>query len=503
VNLTRRSIISVNWNVFSGLFAIAVMFVRSVLLARWLPVDTFGVYAGAHAIVGLTSAFAAFGMGGAFLHRSAETTDEDQAAALHFTLKLLFTLAWALIMIGGALIFSQGDTRTALVVITTCSAVTHLCQTPRLILTRRVVHRRLALLDMATTLASEFTAIFLALRGATLWALLATNIANAVVTVLILYIWRPFWRPRLAWSAPGVRYYLNFGSRNFAAVTLQRALDRVDDVWTSLFLGKTAMGYYSRAYNFATYPSLFVAQPIEKVVGGTYAELKGDGRRLSKAFFRTNAFLVRTGFILAGLLSLTAPELIVIVLGAKWLPMLDAFRLMLVFTLFDPIKLTIGSLFVAVGRPEVVVRARLIQLGLLLVGLFVLGPVWGIAGVALAVDIMLVAGIGILLWQARPYVRFSVRRLFAVPMLGLVAGLVVAWLLVGIPSMPESPWVTGAVKTAAFLLVYGLILLALERRELRETAWPMFRQVYQRRQRGSAKKPAPSQPPLASPQPED
>ncbi len=237
-----------------------------------------------------------------------------------------------------------------------------------------------------------------------------------------------------------------------------------DDLWTLRYLGDTALGYYSRAYTFATYPRRVLAGPVNQVAGGTYAELKSERKRLSQAFFRTNALLVRSGFLMAGLLALIAPELIAILLGEKWMPMLQAFRLMLVYTLLDPIKMTVGDLFVAVGRPELVLRVRLGQLVVMIVGLFALGTRYGIAGVALAVDAMVVVGIVVLLWQARRYVDYSGRQLFLAPTLalalGLAAGLGATALLGSI--FASSVW-TATIKTVAFLLAYAPVLFVLER----------------------------------------
>jgi O-antigen/teichoic acid export membrane protein len=225
------------------------------------------------------------------------------------------------------------------------------------------------------------------------------------------------------------------------------------------------MAYYSRAYRFAGYPRMILATPINLVAGGTYAELKEDKVRLSKAFFRTNAFLVRTGFLLAGIFALTAPEFILLALGPRWLPMLEAFRLMLIFTMFDPMKRTIADLFIAVGRPEKIVRARIVQLVVMAVGLYLLAPIFGIVGVALAVDIMLVVGISLLVWQARAYVTFSVRQLFLVPGLTLAAGLIVGRAAIMLPGVAGSPWRTGPVKAIVFLVVYGLLLFLMERKQ--------------------------------------
>jgi PST family polysaccharide transporter len=468
MTLAKRSLTSAGWNVFASLIQMVVQGARMILLSRLLPVETFGVYAWAGSLVGLSLTAANFGMAGAFLHRAVESEDEQQSAAVHFTLKLLFTTAWAILLAAGAWLFTSGDIRVAVLALVAINFGVELAQTPKLILTRRVIHRRLALLQVANTTLSAIVAVVLAWKGATLWALLATDVVTLVLSVLLLYLWRPVWRPRLAWSQPVVRYFLRFGSRTFMAQGLLKALNEVDDLWTGIFLGAGPMGFYSRAYTFATYPRQILAVPLNTVAGGTYAELKGQRKRLSQAFFRTNAFLVRTGFFLAGLLALIAPEFIRLVLTDKWLPMLGTFRLMLVFTLFDPIKVTISDLFIAVGEPSRIVHARTVQLVVLVVGLFALGFPFGIAGVALAVDLMLVVGIALMLWQARIFVDFSVKRLFVVPALALVLGLALGYGAIEIPGVGGSDWWTGGIKALVFSVVYGVILFVLERQEIIE-----------------------------------
>jgi len=90
--------------------------------------------------------------------------------------------------------------------------------------------------------------------------------------------------------------------------------------------------------------------------------------------------------------------------------------------------------------------------------------------VALAVDVMLVVGIAILLWRARVHVDFSLRRLFLVPGLALVLGLVLGQVALQIPGVGGNDWVSGLCKAAAFSIVYGAILLWLERSLILEAA---------------------------------
>ncbi len=463
MTLARRSLSSVTWNSISNLLQVVISLVRSILLARWLALEVFDVYPLANSIIAVTLVFPNFGLDSALIHRAPESEDEQEAAAIHFTLRLLFGFIWGAIMIGGALLFVDNDLlRLSVIVLTGTSLAKRTIRTPRLVLARRILHKRIAVIELINTILTTAVALSLAWNGAGLWALLSTDIITAVLFVIAFYFIKPVWKPRLAWSADRIRYFLRFGGRKVWDDASNQALDRLDDLWTGFTLGESAMAYYSRAYRFAVYPRMILATPINLVAGGTYAELKEDGLRLSKAFFRTNAFLVRAGFLLAGIFALVSREFIVLTIGDRWLPMLDAFRLMLIFTMFDPMKMTIADLFVAVGRPEKIVRVRLIQLGVMVSGLVVLAPTFGITGVALAVDIMLVVGIGLLLWQAQEFVQFSTKKLFFVPVLALALGLSMGFFIVRAPFVPDSHWATAFIKLIVFVPVYGGLLLLLE-----------------------------------------
>ncbi len=471
MSLAERSITSVAWNVSANLFKIGILLARSILLARLLPVETFGVYALATSIVTFSGILPMFGMGGAYLHRAPETADEEQAAAVHFTLRLALTTAWAIILIAAAYLFTQNSLRLALIVLTLAFAGIYLTDTPRIVLTRRVDHRRLAILDLLTALTTTIVAVMLAARGYGLIALLATDVVTLVLAVLVLYIWQPVWRPRLLWMRETVRYYLRFGSRTMVGGALSEALDNMDDIWVGAYLGNLALGFYSRAYTFATYPRRVLAFPVNMVAGGTYAELKEERHRLSQAFFRANALLVRSGFLMGGLLVVIAPEFVHLALGEKWLPMVPAFQLMAVFTLLDPIRVTVSQVFVAVGQPERIIHVRLVQLVALVAGLFAFGRPLGIVGVALVVNIVLLVGLVPLLHGARAYVDFSSRRLFAVPIVAVsVAALTAtagAWAACLRLTCPND-WLTAITKGGLFLLIFGGILLMMERQAMSE-----------------------------------
>jgi len=464
MNLTQRSVSSLFWSILGSQLTALILFIRTVLLARLLPVEVFGIYSLAGAIVYLSIILPSFGLGDAFLHRSPESEAEEPAAAVHFTLKLLFLLIWGGLLILLATAFSAGSLRMALINLTIAIGGYELTHTARLVLTRRVDHRRLAVFQVLNAIFTSLLAILLALRGADLWALLITDYVTLLLAWGIFFIWQPVWRLRLDLNPQKVKYSLTFGSRVLFSNILQSALDKLDDLWTGAFLGHTQLGFYSRAYTFATYPRRLLANPIDEVTRGAYAEISHSRQQLGQAFRRSSLLLIRAGFFLAGWLSLVAPELILLLLGEKWLPMLTAFRLMLVYTLLDPLKVTLAYLFIACGQPEKVIRIRLVQVGLLAVGLLTLGTRLGIAGVALAVDLMLLVGIGLFFWQARGLISFSIRELFLAPLLALILALAAGSLLPVRLGFGSVDWASLTVKSLVFTAVFALILYGLERR---------------------------------------
>jgi O-antigen/teichoic acid export membrane protein len=466
MSLAKRSVTSVAWNSIANLTRIPIGIVQTIILARYLPIEYFGIYAGMSAMVSITGTFFDFGLVSAFFHRCTYTEDEEKAAAILFTLRFITSFIWAISLCMFGLIFLKELHLFVLLVITLIIFFTKIFDTPRNILIRRVNHKRLAVIQIITTWVSAIISMSIAIYLQSIWALLCGTLVNLVVIIGFLYVWRPIWKPRLSWDWQRIKYFLQFGWRTNISELLGRGLDNIDDLWASYYLGDLSLGYYSKAYKFATYPRTFLSLPVNQVAVGVYAELKNDRLRLSQAFFRFTALLIRTGFLLGGWLLLISPYFIRIFLGERWLPMLEAFRLMLIFIMFDPIKVTIAGVLISVGQPEKVVVARSVQFLILILGLFLLGNLFDIAGVAIAVNLMMFVGIGLLLTYIKDFVDFSLRRLFLIPTLSLLIALGISFFFeINIISF-SSDWLRILIDTVIFSSIYFLVLFSFERKVL-------------------------------------
>ena len=464
--ILERTLQSAVWTMAANAMVMVVAVTRTILLARLLPIEAFGIYAFAGAITAMVAIVARFGLDGAFLHRATETLHEEDAARVHFSLTLVLALLSAATLVVGAMLFAVDALQTALLVLATTHFGLHLTSTPRVILQRRVTHRRLAILQAMTTTASTCVAVILASQNMGLWSLLAIDVTACLLAYAALYAWRPVWRPRLLWRTDIVRYFLGFGVRNLMAQLLEAATQRVDKLWVGAVLGNVSLGFYARAYGYSQAPNAVFSDPVFRVVGGTYAALKKEPKRLAHAAYRVASLLFRGSCMFAGLAALLAPELIVFLIGEKWLPMVEPFRVLLAASIFKPVLTTLVQLAVAVGEPGALARVRLLQLLVLVGAMLALSPLFGILGVALAVLASSLAGLGLLLALSRRFVKLPLRRLFAAPLLTLAVAIAMGFIAPELLPPAASEWTKSGVKAVLFLSVYGVGLALIEGQEI-------------------------------------
>lgn len=468
MTLGQRFVSSGLWAACASLVGTLILALRSIVLARLLSVEAFGVYAFAATIVGLTAGIARFGLGQALVHRADETVNEARAAAVHFTLTLIFSTGWAITLILLALGYFEGPQQVALIVLTLGQYGLQLVATPIALLRRQVHHQLLATLRIVNALTASAVALGLAWSGQGLWALLMIDVVTSILSVAILLTQGPAWHPRLRWDRSAIGYFLRFGGRSMTGRVLEDALNRVDKLWVGVVLSEQALGLYARSTAYSRAPIDLVARPLDSITTGVYAELKGDRGRLTRAVSRITALLVYGAGLLAAVVGLLAPELIQLLIGAKWLPMLEPFRILLVASVPAAINRNFGHLLVAAGVPGAGVKIAALRLIVLIGGIATLGAAYGLTGVAISVLAASLVGFTLFIRRSEAFVDLQHWKLFGPVVPAAAAALVVGGLVGQLRFADASLWIRVMVEGVGASLAYVLLLLAFQGRELRD-----------------------------------
>lgn len=466
------------YTIGASLVTLTLGFLRSVLLARMLLPEHFGVVTLALFYIGLAAQLRGLGLDMAVIHR--QEADESFLST-YFALRLVLDiLAFGLLLILTPLLQHayprMSGLGTILAVLILVHFLSNLSQVQETLMRKNLTFRQLAATDMAASITMTIVAPLLAWMGWGVWALVAEQLSG--IGMRFALTWGPFrqWKPRLGWKEQTIRWFWEYGKPSWMASNLNYLLDRFDDFWIGTVLGEVPLGLYSRAYEFAHYPRRVLANPLVTVFIPIFARLQNDRLQLSQAFFRSAYVILRSGFVMAGAFGLLMPEFIRYVIGDKWLPMLGTFRLMLIYTALDPVLLLVSGILLAVGRPGELRQSALVQT-LFFVPAVVLGArLWGINGVALAADGMLLIGAVWLYVPLREVVDFNPMRLVVWPTLALILAWGSGFLVETLTERTVLLVLT--LKLGAFLLLFGAFLLVMERNDLvvgirwlREMTW--------------------------------
>ncbi len=469
--IARHTVRGSFYSVAASAITIGLGFARATLMARLLAdnPEYFGVTTLALFFLGLASQMGTIGVNSAFIQQK-ET--EERSRATYFTLSLVLTVGSMLLLAVFLPLISSyykemPQLGTVLLAYIGVELLRSFNSTQTTMMSKDLAFGRLSLVDVISSITMTLVGPGLAWLGAGVWSIVGERASGALARgVMIGLVYRP-WRPQLAWDRQRVRRFWDFGVKVWWSTNLTFLLDRFDDFWIGTLpsLGAISLGYYSRAYEFARYPRRVIANPLLSVFFPTFAHIQDDRLKLSRAFFRATSLMVRTGALFSLIFILTAPEFIRIFLGEKWLPMLLTFQLMIVYTLLDPLSLAAQNLLMATGHPDRVLRVRIAQALVFVPAVIGLAGLWGIEGVALAANLMILIGAVLLFRQIHGVVDYSDRTLWLWPLIGV--------LITGGVVMALSPlwagmrlWAAFVVKLFVIPTLFGLLLWITEKDQL-------------------------------------
>jgi PST family polysaccharide transporter len=108
------------------------------------------------------------------------------------------------------------------------------------------------------------------------------------------------------------------------------AANQADNLVVARYLGANALGIYGRAYQLLVTPATLVGQGLDRVLFPVFASVKEDVGRLALAFCRGSAVAALITIPASVCLYLSAEELIWVVLGANWMPVVPPFKILVI-----------------------------------------------------------------------------------------------------------------------------------------------------------------------------
>lgn len=284
--LKHRAVNGVFWRLIEQGGKQIVQFGISVMLARLIMPEQFGMIAMLTVFIAIANCFVSSGMGEA-LFRKNDRTQTDCSTVFWFSFIVALICYFVLFLIAPlvAKFYGMPQLSSILRVSSLSVIIGTIPGINRMFLQLELDFKTLAKFNVSGLLISGIVGVTLAYYGFGVWALVAQNLTMAVVPG-ILVILKVRWMPSLVFSKDSFRVFFGFGSKLLAS----SLLDQIYSNMYSIVIGKvykaSELAYYNRAYSLASLSSTVPNGVLQSVTFPLLVRLQNDDKALKNAYRR-------------------------------------------------------------------------------------------------------------------------------------------------------------------------------------------------------------------------
>jgi PST family polysaccharide transporter len=355
----------------------------TVILARLLSPDDYGVIAMVTAVTAFAGLFRDLGLSAAAIQNPSIT--EGQQSNL-FWINVAAGSGLTLLVAAASPLVAGFYRRPELLPVTVALSATFvigsLAAQSGASLVRQMRFGRRAVATIVGGLVSLSVAVVLALHGFRYWALVHGQLAGTMTSTVLLFALSPF-RPARPRRGTQLNEILRFGA-NITTFDLINYFHRtLDSVLIGRFWGAEPLGLYSRAYSLLMFPITTLRGPIYSVAFPAMSRLQSQPDALRAYYLRATSLLALLSMPLTAFLFVASEPLIELLLGREWLGVAPIFSYLALPAFIQPASGLAGALLMSLGQTRRYVKGGMFGTAALS-ACFVLGLPWGPTGVALA-----------------------------------------------------------------------------------------------------------------------
>lgn len=381
----RRTATGVIWSTTAFVTSKASTLITTLILARLLVPDDFGIVAAIVAYIGIIELLSDLGLQATVIYEQEQgITARVQSA---FTANLLLagglTVLGVLLAPAVAAVFDMSGHVEMFRIAALNPLLTGLGNIQDGLLLRGMAFRRRVIPQVIRAVVRGVLSIGLALIGVGALSLVIGMLAGTAAWSLSLWVLAPF-RPTLRIDGALLRSMAGYSSGAMALELVAAIGVRADTVVVAQALGAGALGLYAVAYRIPELVIENVSWSVSDVAFPALSKRRADDPddlgRSALGLVRYSALYAMP--IGAGL-AIVAVPLVVVAFSERWRPAGDVLSAVAILSVFVALSFPLGDVFKAIGRQRTLVALNLLTIPLLVVAMVAAVP-GGIVGVAWA-----------------------------------------------------------------------------------------------------------------------
>ena len=381
-NLTHHASKAVFWSMGGNIGVSAISFIGTMIIARILAPEEFGIIGMAMLFTELIAIFGNLGMTGALIQL--KETDEEFKSTAFWTNMICAAALFIVSLLTAPLaakFFNQPDVQPVLMVLASMYIFSALAITHASLLYKELRFKEMAVIEIISSLVRIFLIVLLALAGFGFWSLVwGTVLERIFKTILIVNCHS--WRPKFLFSKEKFDRLFHFGRNIYGQSFVNYFSNNIDFIITGKILGPQSLAFYQFAYNLPHLVLSHVSAGIENVSFPVFSKLQDERTRLARGFLKSVKYISIVTFPLMAGLAFVAKDFMTTMYGAQWAPAILPLQILCLSGAIRSVTVTIHPVLQAIGRPDITLKYTLALMPIVVVLIIFLSR-WGVEGVAL------------------------------------------------------------------------------------------------------------------------
>jgi O-antigen/teichoic acid export membrane protein len=436
----------------------ALQLISVVVLARLLTPEDYGLFSIVIAITIFVNIFNELGLTWATI-QSPKINHRQVSTLFWINLALGCVLALATAALAPliARVYHEPRLMRMIMVMAAAYILQGLVSQPRALLRRQMRFPMISLIEVASMAAGIIMAIVAAMQGARYWSLVFMQLTMAGTSVVGVWL-AGRWLPGLPARISEVRHMLNFGGQLTITSIFNYAVRNLDNLLIGWYWGARSLGYYDKAYQLLLVQWLQVSTPISGITLPILSRLQADPRRYREYHDKFLMLTAAAGMSLTAFLFVSADKLVLLILGAQWMPSVPIFRMLAPAAFLGTSIASVNWTFISLGQSARMFHSSVAAAIVTLAG-FIIGLPFGAIGVAIsfsATRAVLLLPMLFYSCQKSPLVWTHVLRTILRPAFSAIGAAIIFMLVTRFYSLGQNLFI----NLAASATMYGLLFLA-------------------------------------------
>ncbi len=354
----------------------------TLILARVLLPEDFGLVATAMIFVSLLTYMGEFGLDSALIQNSDRSAEIYNTA---WTFNLIMGIGQAVLSIifaGSIAVYFNDERLVDIIYLLAFTFVLKGAKNIGIVEFRKDMqfHNEFILMAVAK-LFSFVVTVGIALYYQTYWALIFGVVVSYLTEFILSYTMHPF-RPNL--TLRKLRKLFSFSQWLYLAGLTRYLAIKGPNFMLAKYAGPAQLGIFTIGYEIGSLPTVELMSPINRALFPAFSKLIGDKKLLRSTYLDSSSVLALL-IIPAGLgMSAIADILIPTAIGEQWMEAIPVVILIGALGAFRGMYANTSAVYLALGKPNILVYQSVLWLAMLLPACYFMSIHFGSLGVAFA-----------------------------------------------------------------------------------------------------------------------